>query len=106
MSEIKPAKPQLIDLAREMRPSWDAGALDLALDAAHRAGWTWEATFRYVTGLLLKPDAEPRDLTMACRGPLGRPAEPDADPDLVAALVDERLAALGTSRAEMSGGAA
>jgi len=56
---IRPAQPELLDLAAAMRPDWDRDRLSGALAAAANNGWPW-----------------PRDLLAEIRDPLHREGRP------------------------------
>jgi len=92
---IRPAQPQLLDLAAEMRPDWPAEELEGALVAAAASGWSWIRAFALTADLLADENATPRQLADAFRSPLDRqhPGEPSAEWHEARAGLDEHLAA-------------
>lgn len=91
---IRPAMPQLVELATAMRTDWDADDLSGAIAAAHAAGWDWPHVFLTVARLLVDEDASPRDLSTAVRSPFARqrPAEPTPEYQEARAELDAREA--------------
>ncbi len=77
---LVPAQQKLIELAVEMRPTWDADELERAICGARTAGWPWEKTFAAVVRLLRIRDAKPYDLVEEVRDPRQRVAAPAAGP--------------------------
>lgn len=71
-TSIQPAAPQIIALAKVMRPDWDHDVLGAALLAAKNAGWTWIRTFNETARLLVDADGSPWDLRRAAASPTER----------------------------------
>lgn len=97
MTELKPARAELLALAAAVRdPEW-ARRLDGALTAAATAGWDWRHAGLEACRLLFgEEDAEPRAIIDATRDPLKRTAP--TDPAHVAqALADMRAAVSAVS---------
>ena len=89
---IRPAVPQLLALAEEMRKDWNpeqtAGALALC------ANWSFRKQLRQMVGLLCDPMSTPRDLAAAAR----QPTQWDDGPgDYQAGLAATRAAMRGAS---------
>lgn len=87
----EPAIPQLLALARAMRPEWDHDVLGSAILAAKNAGWTWTRTFTETARLLTDEDASPWDLKRAAANPLRREQPPPGATERGAALARELL---------------
>lgn len=73
MTEIQPARKELLALADAARGRDWAVRLASALSAAATNGWPWERAGLYAARLIFTPGSEPRDLLNAARGPLARP---------------------------------
>jgi hypothetical protein len=69
---IRPATPQLLDLAEAVRGTRWRDELAPALLSARAAGWDWPRTLLEVARLLVAEDASPGDLAAAARRPLPR----------------------------------
>ena len=89
---IQPAQPELLALAKAMRPEWDTDTLAAAFIAAKNAGWTWTRTFTETCRLLTDEDAGPRDLRAAAASPVRRDQGP-GDWERGAAMARDLLAA-------------
>lgn len=95
MTELKPARAELLALAAKVRDQDWARHLDGALTAAATAGWDWRRAGREACRLIFgTDDAEPREIIDATRNPLDnpRPAAPEAKERLAA----EARATMGT----------
>lgn len=64
---LRPAFRELLALAAATRPDWDWTEIRDALVAAGNAGWTWEATLREMTRLILRDDEAPVTLRNSAR---------------------------------------
>lgn len=73
MTDLQEAPGELVALAVRMRPDWHAEDLGDALFAAKQAGWSWDARFREIIRLLVRPDGYPAELREACRRPAALP---------------------------------
>jgi len=90
MTDLKSARPELLALATAVRDEGWAAQLDGALTAAaYNSDWDWPRTARYAARLIFDPEAQPRELLDAVRGPIERtkPAPPGV---AAAALVEMR----------------
>jgi len=84
--EPRPAYPQLLATACEMRPDWSPTELRDAMTAAHQAGWPWVSVFREVARLALARDETPATLRNSSRRPGARGQAGPPDPAAIAAL--------------------
>ena len=89
---MEAAEPQLIELARAVRPEWDHDVLASAILAARTAGWKWARTLTETVRLMNDPDGSPWDLKRACADPFHRATVPPGTEKRGAALARELLA--------------
>jgi hypothetical protein len=80
MTGICEAPRELLALAVAVRPDWDRDEAWDALLACRAAGWEFTRTLLATVRLLVREDAEPRELVHASRPPLapGQPGTLDA----------------------------
>jgi hypothetical protein len=102
VSEVKPARSELVAWAAATRNLEWAEALDGALMAALAGGWAWSRAASFACRLVLDSGADPRDLLNAVRQPGSagaRPAPPTPEWEAAKAALEAIQAQRGDGAA-------